>query len=87
MGTRCDFVVSEGCDAVLRPRGMDLDCVFMRAPGVLQRLPRMFLSGQVILLSMLLVSRAMGVRGNIVEFRRPLVIFVMRPVVITCGHT
>jgi hypothetical protein len=41
----------------------------------------------VILFPMLLVSRAVGVRGNIVEFRRPLVIFVMRPVVITCGHS
>jgi hypothetical protein len=47
----------------------------------------MFLSGQVILFPMLLVSRAVGVRGNIVEFSRPLVIFVMRPVVITCGHS
>jgi hypothetical protein len=53
--------------------------------GVLQSLPRMLAAGQMIRLSALLFSTAMAVRGDVVEFRRSLVIFVMRSVVIACG--
>jgi hypothetical protein len=41
---------------------------------------------QVILLSALFLRAAMGMRGDIVEFRGPLVILIMRSIVITCGH-
>jgi hypothetical protein len=40
----------------------------------------------MILLSAVLLCSAMGVRGEVVEFRRALVILVMRSIVITCGH-
>jgi hypothetical protein len=45
----------------------------------------MLVSRKVILLSALLVGAAMGVR-DVVELRSPLVIFVMRSVVVVCGH-
>jgi hypothetical protein len=43
---------------------------------MLQRLPRMLTSGQVILVTMLL-GNSMGVRSPIMQFRRPLVILIM----------
>ena len=71
--------MSEGRDPVL--------CLLMSCLGVLQRLPGMFVPRQVVLLSALLVRGAMGVRGDIVKFRRTLMIFVMRSVVVTRRHT
>jgi len=53
--------------------------------GVLERLSRMLMSGQVILLSVLTGS-AVGVRGGIVQFGCSLMILVMRSVVIAGGH-
>jgi hypothetical protein len=81
IGSRRDLMVSERSDAM---RG--LHGVPMSGFGVLQRLPRPFPACQVILLSMLLLGTAVGVRGDVMEFRRALVIFIMRPVVIACGH-
>lgn len=83
-----DFVRS-GRDLVMTEFGgarMQLRGALPGFPGVLQRLPGMLLSCQVILFSALLIGTPMGVRGHIVEFRRPLVVFVMRSVVIACGH-
>ena len=54
--------------------------------GVLQRLPRTFPTCQVILFPMLLLGAAVGVRGDVMEFRRALMIFIMRPIVIACRH-
>jgi hypothetical protein len=79
MRPRRDFVMSEGRDHVL--------CMLMSGLGVLQRLPGMLVPRQVILLPALLVRGAMGMRGDIVKFRRPLVVFVMRSVVIARRHT
>jgi hypothetical protein len=77
MSARRDLVVSK-CGGAPRH--------FMSVLGVLQRLSRVFMSCQVILFSALLVSGAMGVRGDVVKFRRPLVVFIMRSVVIASGH-
>jgi hypothetical protein len=41
----------------------------------------------VILLSAVVISTAMGMRSEVVEFCRPLMILVMGSVVITCGHS
>jgi hypothetical protein len=60
--------------------------IFMGGFGMLQRLPRVLRAGQVILLSAVLLGTSMRVGGDVVEFRRPLVILVMRSIVITCGH-
>jgi hypothetical protein len=78
MRPRRDFVMSEG-------RGPSLG-MFMSDLGVLQRLPGMLVPRQMILLPALLVRAAMGVCGDIVKLRRPLMIFVMRSIVITRGH-
>jgi len=67
-------------------RDVSLKSTFMGASGMLQRLPCMLRAGQVILLSAVLLGTSMGVRGEVVEFRRPLVILVMRSIVITCRH-
>ncbi len=60
--------------------------MFMGLPRVLQALTRALLPGEVILFPVLFFRSAMGVGGNVVELGRALVIFVMRSVVITCGH-
>lgn len=73
--------MSERSDAMIQPDGL-----FMGVARVLQALTGTFLPGQVILFPMLFFRGSMGVRRHVVEFRRALVIFVMRSVVITCGH-
>jgi hypothetical protein len=78
VGAGRDFVVSKSSNAMLR--------LLMSGLRVLQSLPRKLVSRQVILLSALLFRGAMGVRGEIVKFRRPLMIFVMRSVVIARRH-
>lgn len=74
--------MSEGCYAMDRLKGM-----LMGGLGVLQRLPGMLRARQVILLSAVVISTAMGMRSEVVEFCRPLMILVMGSVVITCGHS
>jgi hypothetical protein len=59
--------------------------ILTRLSGVLQSLPRMLVSRQIILFSLLLAS-PMGVRGTVVQFGGFLVVLVMRSVVITSGH-
>ena len=81
IGPRGDLAVSECRDAMFRHRSLVVGVL-----RVLQRLSGMLPSREVILLPALLLRRAMGVRGDIVRLRRPLVIFVMRSVVITRGH-
>src|ERR1700722_6480982 len=41
---------------------------------------------QVILLPAVIVGRPMSMGGQVVQFRRPLMVLVMRSVVIACGH-
>ena len=53
--------------------------------GVLKRLPRVLVSRQVILLSVLL-GNTMSMRGEVMQFGSPLVVFVVRSVVIAIGH-
>jgi len=48
-------------------------------------LPGLFMSRQVLLLSVLL-RNAMGVRGFVVQFRGPLVVLVMRSIIVASGH-
>jgi hypothetical protein len=57
----------------------------MRAFGVLEGLAGMFVPGLVLLLP-LFFTRAVGVGGEIVQLGGPLMIFVMRSVVVACGH-
>ena len=57
----------------------------MRVQGVLQRLPGLLVSREVILLPILL-GDTMGVRGGIVQFGGPLMVLVMRSVVVTSRH-
>ena len=59
--------------------------MLMSVLGVLQGLPGMLVSREVILLSVLL-GDTMGVRGGIVQFGGPLVVLVMGSVVVTSGH-
>ena len=82
MGPRGDFFMSEFGDSIV----MRLRRMLMGYAGVFQSNSRMLLAGQMILLSAVFVRGAMGMRGDIVKFRRPLMIFVMRYVVIACGH-
>ncbi len=65
---------------------MRLKRLLVSVLGVFQRLPRVLLSRLVVLLSVFLTRSAMGVGGEIVKFRCPLVILVMRSIVIACGH-
>src|ERR1019366_7141824 len=77
-----DIFVPEGRDAM--PHGNCLS-MLMSLLGVLQRLPRVLLPRQVILL-IVLFGNTMHVRGLVVQFGGPLVVFVMRSVVIACRH-
>jgi hypothetical protein len=87
MSASRDLVMSEGGDAVRRLRAMvNFGALLMGIAGVLHALTGTLLPGQVILLPMLFTGGSMGVRGKVVQFGRALVIFVMRSVVITCGH-
>ena len=59
--------------------------MLMGVMRVLQGLPGMLVSREVILLPVLL-GDTMGVRGGIVQFGGPLVVLVMRSVVVTSRH-
>jgi hypothetical protein len=65
--------VSEGGDAM---SGRSRLSIPMGVFGVLEGLPRMLVSRQVLLLSVLL-GRAMGMSGEIVQFSGPLVVLVV----------
>ena len=58
----------------------------MSIPRVLERLARLLVPRQMILLAAPLGGTAMGVRGAIVQLRCALVVFVMRSVVIVRRH-
>jgi hypothetical protein len=64
-------------------RGLSLMLSFF---GVLEGLPRMLVPGQVILFP-LLFANTMSMCSGVVQFGRPLVVFVMRSVVVTSGHS
>jgi hypothetical protein len=68
-----DVGMSERCNPMRRRPRL---CMSLSDFRVLGGLPRMLLSGQVILLP-LLFSHTMGVRGAILQFGRPLVVLVM----------
>jgi hypothetical protein len=70
-----------------RSDAMDIRRVLVSVFGVLKSLPGMLRAGQVFLLLFMLFRCAMGVRGNVVEFRRPLMILIVRSVVIACRHS
>lgn len=65
--------------------GCDRMSTLVSVVGVLQGLPGMLMSRQVILLTVLL-GYPMGVRGAIVQFGRSLMVLVVRAVVVTSGH-
>jgi hypothetical protein len=77
-----DIVVPKGGDAMFggRPFGMPMSIL-----RVLQGLPRKLVRGTVILHSVLL-GNVMGVRRDIVQFGRALMVFVMRSVVVSGRH-
>jgi hypothetical protein len=77
---RFDFRVSEGMDALTDGGRLRALVSFM---GMLERLPRMLVPCEMFLLS-ILFGGAVRVRRLIVQFGRPLVIFVVRSVVIAC---
>lgn len=77
-----DIVVSERRDSVSTGGHLGVP---MSLLGVFESLPRMLVSRQVILFALFL-SKTMGMRGSIVQFCGPLVVFVMRSVVVTCRH-
>ena len=52
---------------------------------MLKSLPRLFVSGQMFLLAMLLAG-TMCMRGAVVQFGGTLMVFIMRSVVITSRH-
>ena len=81
MGQRGDFIVTEGHDAMSGHRLSQCVCLLR----MLESLPGMFMSGLMFLLPVLFTG-AMGVGGEVVEFRGPLMVFVMRSVVISRGH-
>lgn len=82
MGQRRDFIVSKGCDAMTGHRLRHLVGLF----GMLEGLPGMLVSGLMLRLP-LVFTGAMGVRGEIVQLRGALMIFVMGAVIIARGHT
>lgn len=57
----------------------------MRLFGVLEGLPGMFVSSEVFRLP-LLFAGTVSVCGKVVQFRGPLMIFVMGSVVVSGGH-
>ncbi len=81
MGQPGDFIVSEGCEAVSSHRLSHL----VRPLGVLERFPGMLVSRLVFRLSLLLAG-AVGVGGDVVQFRGPLMIFVMRAAIVARRH-
>src|ERR1035438_3795036 len=77
-----DIFVAEGGDAMPHRNCLRM---LMSLLGVLQRLPRVLLPRQVILL-IVLFGNTMHVRGLVVQFGGPLVILVMRSVVVARRH-
>jgi hypothetical protein len=73
MRKRCDFCMSECGDPMFRRSCLSLPVSVLR---LLQGLPGMLVSRQVILLPMLL-SHPMGMRGAVVQFGGPLVVLVV----------
>jgi hypothetical protein len=51
--------------------------MLMSISGMLEDLARLLVSGQVILLAVLLGSGPVGVRGSVVQLRRTLMVLVM----------
>ncbi len=83
IGEGCDVGMSECGDAMsdrISPLSM-----LMNSVGMLQALTRMFVTSQVVLLSVLL-GDTMGVFGKVVQFGALLVVLVMRSVVIAGRH-
>jgi len=78
----CDVIMAERVDGVSRRRRQRMP---MSVFGVLQGLPGILVSRQVILFSLLLAD-TMGMRGAVVQFGGSLMILVMGSVVITSGH-
>jgi hypothetical protein len=79
--SRSDLFVAERDDALVYLEG-----AFMGRLGMLQSLPGMLSTGLMILFSAVLLGAAMGVRRQVMQFGRPLVILVVRSVVITRRH-
>src|ERR1035438_9393872 len=77
-----DIIVPEGGDAMPHRNRLSM---LMGHLGVLQRLPRVLLPRQVILL-IVLFGNTMHVRGLVVQFGGSLVVLVVRSVVIACRH-
>src|ERR1019366_5496545 len=77
-----DIFVPEGGDAMPHRNCLRM---LMSLLGVLQRLPRVLLPRQVILLPVLF-GDTMHVRGLVVQFGGPLVVLVVRSVVIARRH-
>jgi hypothetical protein len=82
MSKGCDIIVSERGDAMCgRSRLSRLMAIW----GMLEGLPRMLVSRDVILVSLLLAD-TMGMRGAVLQFVGTLVVLVMRSAVISSGH-
>jgi hypothetical protein len=69
-----DIIVSECGDTV---PGRSFQRMLMSISGMLEDLARLLVSGQVILLAVLLGSGAVSVRGSVVQLRRTLMVLVM----------
>jgi hypothetical protein len=76
-----DFIVSESGDTMSNHGLRKL----VRLLGVLEGFPGMLVSRQVFLFPLLLAG-AVGMGGEVVQLGGSLMIFVMRSVVISCGH-
>jgi hypothetical protein len=63
-----------------------LKATLMGVFGMLQSLPGALRARQMILLSAVLLGAAVGVGRDVVKFRRPLMVLVMRAVVVSGGH-
>ncbi len=79
----------EGCNLGMPERGDAMShgrrgLVIVRSV-VLRCLPRQLVSGQMLLLSLLL-GNAMRMRGPVLQFGGSWVVLVMRRVIITSGH-
>ena len=81
MSQRCDVLMCEGTDAVSSHRQLSM---LMSNLGMLQGLPGLLVSGQVILFARLLRGAAMGVRRDVVQFGGPLMVLVVGSVMVTC---
>jgi hypothetical protein len=82
MSQRRNFIMPEGYDAMISHRLSHLVSLFRMLEG----LPGMLVCGLMLLLS-LLFTRAVGVRGEVVQLGGALMIFVMGSVVVARGHS